>query len=328
MKKYLLLFSITMSVFIAGQEGTRVVTEWGYENCIELSNEIVRVVLDPNVGGRVLVYERNGKDILYHYPAERGVLYEPFGNEKMPWTGPSAGRFDVGPEGGLPQRQTLWVGSWSAEITGPREARMTSQVCQNSNLQLIREFKLDEKTSHLICTQTMKNVGNDEVRVNHWSRTFAVGNGILLAPIDPNSRFPEGYIIYGPGKIMDFKPVEEPNVRVRDGILEIFSSPKRAKFVLDVNPGWLAYVTEQNQLFIKKFDPHIGTMSAEMTGVNTSIWYYEDKMCEIEPIGPMEILPPGHYASYTEHWWLEGYDFPMDRKVDLGKVIRIVSEVD
>lgn len=327
MSKYAFIFLLTMNAVNSGQEGARIVTEWGFENCVELSNDIVRVVLDPNIGGRVLVYERNGKDVLFHNSEEHGIEYEPSGKDKKPWFGASAGRFDIGPEGGLPGRPVLKTGKWTAEITGPRAARMTSQICPNTRMQLIREFQLDEKTSHLICIQTMKNAGDKDIRVNHWSRTLAVGNGIALAPIDPHSRFPKGYIIYGPGKVMDYNPEDEPAVRVRDGILEIISPPKRPKFVLDVNPGWLAYLTEQNHLFIKKFDPHIGKMSGEMTAVNTSLWYYKDMMCEIEPIGPMELLPPGHYASFTEHWWLENYDFPEDRNADLGKIKKIIAEV-
>lgn len=304
------------------------VTELGYKNCIELSNDKVRVVLDPNVGGRVLIYERSGKDILYHDPALAGQIYEPFGDDKMPWFGPEAGRFDVGPEKAMPERKTLWAGTWEGEITGQLYARMFSKVCPDTHLQLIREFELDNNSSKLICKQTIKNSGEKQVRVNHWSRTLAKGNGILIAPIDSDSRFPEGFIVYSPDETMDFEPLNEPGVRVRNGYLEIFSAPDRPKFVFDVDPGWLAYITDQNQIFIKKFDPHIGRMSGEMAAVNASVWYYKDLMCEIEPIGPMEILDPGSCASFIEDWWLEPFDFPADRKVDLEKIEKIISGLD
>ena len=39
---------------------------------------------------------------------------------------PSGGRFDIGPEMTIPRHPALWLGKWTAEITGPRQARLTS----------------------------------------------------------------------------------------------------------------------------------------------------------------------------------------------------------
>ena len=43
--------------------GTRIITERKYANCIELYNDSVRVVLEHNLGGRVLVYALNGNHV-------------------------------------------------------------------------------------------------------------------------------------------------------------------------------------------------------------------------------------------------------------------------
>ena len=40
---------------------------------------------------------------------------------------------------------------------------------------------------------------------------------------------------------MDYRPADEPNVRVRNGILEIIGTPGRAKFVFDVEV-WMACI--------------------------------------------------------------------------------------
>lgn len=56
----ILLFS-----FNSNFSQSRIITENEFKNCIELSNKTVRVVLEPNIGGRVLKYELNGINILY-----------------------------------------------------------------------------------------------------------------------------------------------------------------------------------------------------------------------------------------------------------------------
>ena len=57
-------------------EGTAIITQYGFNNCIELKNNEVRVVLEPNIGGRVLVYELNGKNVLYRDSTQDGAVFK------------------------------------------------------------------------------------------------------------------------------------------------------------------------------------------------------------------------------------------------------------
>lgn len=303
-------------------DGTAIITQYGYNNCIELKNNDVRVVLEPNMGGRIIVYELDGKNVLYHDPSQDGVVYNSEGKN----VNPSGGRFDIGPEKITPRRPTLFLGKWEGKIIGNREAQLISQSDTSTGVQLIRNFKLDNQSSKLTYTQVIKNVSNETKYYCAWSRTFAKGGGISLTPLNKRSRFPKGFIVYGPGNVMDFMPAPEPNVRVRNGILEIFGPPERPKFVMDVSDGWLGYITKDDQLFIKKFTIYPDRVYGEMTGANVSIWYYKDVMCEIEPIGPMETIKPGQEVSFTEVWYLLDYKYPEDKLIDQNKFADIIKE--
>jgi len=306
-------------------EGTAWVSSHGYDGCIELFNETTRVVLEPNCGGRVLVYETGGRNVLYIDPAQDGWVYEP-GKKRVDIC---AGRFDIGPEKTGPPREALWLGRWNAEITGPRSARMTSVEDESSGVQLIRDFRLDAASSRLRCTQTIRNVSGEVKRYFHWSRTFAEGGGICVVPITPGSRFPEGYIYYEPKRsprYMNFRPERHPGTRVRDGFLEISEAPPFPKFGLDSEAGWLAYITKSDLLFVKRFPVYPERVYGEMASLTVSIWYVENR-CELEPIGPRETLGPGESASFTETWWL--FDYPCPRAgedVDLVKLEKFVEE--
>ena len=49
-------------------------------------------------------------------------------------------------------------------------------------------------------------------------------------------------------------------------------------------------------------------------------------MCELEPIGPTENIPPGGEASFTEDWWLLPYSYPRDGSdVDLEEISALVE---
>jgi hypothetical protein len=51
-------------------------------------------------------------------------------------------------------------------------------------------------------------------------------------------------------------------------------------------------------------------------------------MCELEPIGPREILKPGQSASFTEEWFLVPHKFPgSGPKVNLSTVKTISQKL-
>src|SRR6185369_8678723 len=103
-------------------EGVRRIKVLNYPDCFELSNVETRVTLCHQVGGRVLEYSFKGRNALYLDPRE-----EKWGTPGGPKAPSSAGRFDIGPEYLIPQRDKLWVGEWQAEAIGPRAVRLTSE---------------------------------------------------------------------------------------------------------------------------------------------------------------------------------------------------------
>jgi hypothetical protein len=279
----------------------------GYSDCIFLENEKTRVVLGHQSGGRILEYAHLGENVLFLDPQQNGQIWRPGG----PKFSPKAGRFDVGPEKIVLGHPLLWAGEWTAEITGPRSAKLTSQVDQVLELQLVRKFHLDENSSRLICTQMIVNKSTDKIqRLCHWGRTLAKGGGICVIPLGEYSRFPKNYLMYGPGDVLQFLP-EDANVRVRDGFLEILGPPRHPKLGLDSAEGWFAYLMPDNLLFLKSYPTYPERVYSEMAGITISIWAPADgSMIELEPIGPMETLKPGHSASFEEEWWLLPFQFP------------------
>jgi hypothetical protein len=227
-----------------------------------------------------------------------------------------------------PKRGPLWDGVWEAEITGPRSARLTSaKDTESTGVQLVRDFVLDRDSSHLSCTQTIINISDSVKRYNHWSRTLAAGGGICIVPLTPEySRFPLGYIYYGPGAVLNYRHEEHPNIRVRDNHLELIGTPPQPKFGVDSYAGWFGYITPGDLLFVKKFPTYPDRPYGEVAAYTISLWYFQDITCELEPIGPTEVINPGGKASFTEDWWLLPYTYPADRTVDLAAFGKFVKQ--
>ena len=294
-----------------------------YPNCILLTNPQVRVVLCPDAGGRVLEYAWKGTNTLHLDPAE--AKWQPGKvDREVPV---SAGRFDIGPEQIIPQRPELWSGAWMGEITGARSARLTSPSSAATGVQLVREFELASGTSHLVCRQIIRNVSDHTVEWCHWSRTFGEGGGIVWIPLTPPSRFPNSYVMYEGRGVINFRP-SDPNIRVREGFLEITGPPAYPKLGMDSYAGWFAYQERSGMLFVKRFRADPDRVYNEVAGLTISIWYPNNQLVvELEPIGPRERLQPGKVASFVEEWWLLESAFPRaGETVDLRALQRRVEK--
>ena len=305
---------------------TRLVDLHGYKECIEIQNGDSRVVLEPNCGGRILYYEYKGVNALYIDPADDGYLLESGKSPAGPFS-PCAGRCDIGPEFTTPPHPDLWLGNWIALIKDDQSVEMTSIMDHETGIQLTRTVSLDEHFAKLKFTQSILNISETPKQYFHWSRTLCTGGGIAIAPVNPDSRYPNSYISYGPGDIINFRPECEPNVCVYDGLLQIYGPPSTNKYAMDLSEGWLAYLTKDSLLFVKKFPVYPGRVYGELASNNMSFYYHGEDMCEIEPMGPMETIQPSYEASFTETWYLMEYDYPGQTAVkssDIRKIIDIL----
>ncbi|NNM28791.1 MAG: hypothetical protein HKO57_04675 [Akkermansiaceae bacterium] len=304
------------------EDGARLVKFLNYPDCVELSNRETVVVLGPHVGGRVLKYAWKGKDALYLDPREATWGTPEAGERPVA----SAGRFDIGPEYIIPKHDILWSGKWTAEVTGPRAAKMTSAEDPATGVQLVREFVLDAGTSHLKCTQIIRNISGGTVRWCHWSRTFAVGGGIVVVPVaEEPRRLPHGWVMYHDRSMLDFRP-EDPAVRRRGRFLEIVDRPKFSKLGIEARAGWMAYLLPDDLMFVKRFPVFPERSYSDIAAFNVSVWYPDQARMpgvELEPIGPENEIAAGGAASFTEDWLLLPQKFPADGgELDLEAIER------
>lgn len=305
----------------AAKPTARTVAFHAYTHAITLQDGDRRVVLCPQAGGRVLEFSAGGRNAMWLDDEERN--WKPGGKSSM-----SAGRFDFGPELTVPAHETIWSGEWTGEVTGDRSARLTSAVDTASGVQLRRDFTLQpasSKAARLTCTQTMTNVSRILREYCHWGRSFSPGGGICLIPLAGASRFPAKYAMYEEGTIINVKNVDD-KIRERDGFLEILAPPRKPKLGFDSYAGWLAYVTPDNTLFVKRFATHPDRVYNEAAGLTISVWYPPGQRIELEPIGPRESLKPGESASFTEEWYLLSFPFPKSgENLDLQRLRELVE---
>ncbi len=151
--------------------------------------------------------------------------------------------------------------------------------------------------------------------------------GIVVIPLEGASRFPQAYIRYGPGPVINYQP-DDPMIRQRDGFLEVLGTPEQPKLGMDSQAGWFAYLTNNDLAFVKRFPTYRDRVYGELASLTISIWYYKDQMCELEPIGPLEDLDPGEAAAFVEDWYLMEWKYPAQgQDVDLKGLAQQVAKM-
>lgn len=296
----------------------------GYTDCIELQNKQVRVVLGHHFGGRVLIYESQGQNVLYLDESESAWNNDAKNKSKRV----SAGRFDVGPEQWMVRSDAIWSGPWEATVTADRSAKMVSVIDPDSQMQVTREFQLDEASSRLRIKQTVTNKGSEPLRQCFWSRTFAIHGGIAIVPCNSQrSLLPSLYTLSQNRYLVDYRP-NDPAIERHEDTLLVLKPTEYPKMLFDSVQGWVGYLAPTDQLFVKTFPVFEHGSYGEVANANLSIWYPQaDKIpaVELEPIGPLKELPPGESASFTTQWWLLDWEFPQSGTPNLDAIHETVQ---
>lgn len=275
----------------------------GWRDCYELSNPLVRLVVVPQIGGRIMEYSTFGENVIWQNEDELGVVkssdvgkkwhnyggYKAWNSPQAKWVFPNLDNYyDYAP---------AKVEVIPGENTG---IRVTCTPIEHLGFQYVREIYLDDDTSHVRIVETMKNVVDREIEWGAWEVTQVTAPCRLAFPIDEKSRFPQGWqIMHYQGK--DMKQVTRVgNIGVMEctGVID--------KVGTDATDGWLVYMNDKLG-YVKQW-----TVAPSDTypdgGCNVEIFTADKSIggiyVEMEVLGPVLKLKPGEQSQIIEDWYL------------------------
>ena len=157
----------------------------------------------------------------------------------------------------------------------------------------------------------MTNCSDHPLRRAYWGRSVVPGGGVFVTALTPDSRFPFRYIeAVGYPNFQIFVHPHDPAVTIHGDLVMLRGTPVHGKLGFDTHSGWLAYLLPCGQLFVKRFPAYPDRRYADIAGLTISVWSFENRLVELEPLGPEELLQPGQSAAFAEDWWLFDYPFP------------------
>ncbi len=301
---FILLIALFSSQILSAK--VEKITYRNWNDCYRISNDSITVIINASAGGRIMVYERNGINVVYENPDQDGLLLKDY--LKVGFD-PDGGRFDYGQEEITRNIHAgTYMGPWIGTIVNNYCLEINSVEDKDLGILSSRIFSLDPNSSKLRITQTMKNISDKPSEYFFWGRTLVKTGGKLFMPINPESQIPGewGRYIWGKPEKFENDP-NDPGVAITDNIFSL--NPEiagNAKYGNDSRAGWMAY-GYKSLLFIKKYGYFPKEVYTEKYGLTNIFYTNKNAFAEMEPISPTAYLKPGEFYSYTEDWFLLEY---------------------
>jgi len=303
----LLAFAISAMVVLGARAEIRTVSFQKWDDCLEMTNGVARVIVAPAAGGRIV-----------HYSRDDGPNFFLNGYQ-----------IDIGPEIEYPpNHQPLSGGRYEVEKIGPLSVRLTSPRDEATGVQLVKVIELAESGAGLAVRQTMKNVGAKEIAYCLWDRTMT-GAVYGFFELNPKSRFPAHWSVrQGESRAYRYDGASpaSPRVKIVGDLLVTVPGKKMEKVGADSMAGWIAGFRE-GWLYVKRFPVY---PDGDYADGGNSVEFWVDAAgtrTEIEPLSPKVKLQPGASYSFDERWDLRRVDEKIAAAEDIPKLLPYVKEM-
>lgn len=305
----LLLIAVSLSASPAfGKAEVRKIDYKGWKDCYELANPLVRLVIVPQIGGRIMEYSIGGENVMWQNQAELGV-FEPgdagrawhnYGGHKAwnapqaHWTGPVPDNYyDY-----LPAEAEPIEPAPGSSMTG---VRITMAPVERAGLQFIREVYLSDTTSRVRLVETMRNTSDREIEWSIWGVTQVNVPCWIAFPLSDSPGSPMGW-----RRVLSAE-YPEANQTTRAGTVGVFEYKGRLdKIGSDSRAGWIAYLRGQ-LAYVKQWGVRTVGVTYPDGGCNMEVFTTDDQgdaYAEIEVMSPIVKLKPGESTQMVEDWFL------------------------
>jgi hypothetical protein len=284
----------------------------GWESCIELSNDIVDLVVTTDIGPRIMRYGFIGKENeLCVVGSEKGLTggdeWRIYGGHRL-WHSPEDKERTYVPDNDPVE--------WE-EIKNGIKVSQETEVLTGIKKEI--EITLSADSTEVSILHRLINKGSKPVELSVWSLTAMATGGKEIVPQTENDT---GLL---PNRIISLWPYSKMNdPRVTFGekyiILEQRPDMKEPfKFGIPNDKGWGAYFNH-GHLFVKHYR-HDAEASYPDLGVSYET-YTNDFMLEMETLSPLINLEPGSAAEHTEKWELfDNVPLPSDSEDEMVKAL-------
>jgi hypothetical protein len=269
----------------------------GWSNCYLVSNGEIELIVTGDVGPRVIRFGFvGGQNLFKEFPEQLGHTRE----EKFQLRG--GDRVWKAPEDP--------IATWAPDNV-PVEIQVTpngliarAPVEPLTNLQKEIEVSMSSTGNTVTVTHRITNRSLFTLEFAPWALTMMAQGGTAVSGFPPRGRHPINLEATNPLVMWAYTNLADPRWKFTKKYLMLRQDPKNseAQKLGMFNPDtWAAYVLN-NEAFVKRTTPD-PTKTYPDFGCSFETFTNNDFL-EIESLGPLTKVAPGHSVEQTEHWGL------------------------
>jgi len=272
----------------------------GWDNCVVMSNKLVKVVIVPGVA-RVLHFSLNGQpNILWEDAGAKGKLQKPDSETTGDYVNFGGAKLWVAPQAKWKNLWSVWPPYYGLD-SGPcqalirKDGSVALQGMASPTAGVRFDRQVDLRGNCVSFVYTMSNISDKPVEWGIWMVANVLSAGQTFIPFvegsdlwsnEKDKKVPDrfGWVKQGDLLCLDFKDGTNGS--------KIFSLSKK---------GWIAHVVA-GQVFIITYTPDLSVPQPE--GEAPTEIFRGEQFVELEHVGPLVKLAPRQTTKLTERWYV------------------------
>ena len=272
----------------------------GWPNCYRVSNGIIDLVATSDVGPRVVRLGFLGeKNEFAEFAEQSGVTGSDewliYGGHRL-WHSPEA------------KPRTYWPDSKPIKVTEKANGLILEQPTEpTTGIRKTIEVTMDPDEPRVVVLHRLVNEGLWDVELAIWALSVMAPGGVAVSPVPTEEIDEEGLL---PNRVLILWPYTDmadarwgwgrKYVMLRQDV----NCEGPQKFGLSNSAGWGVYANG-GTCFVKYFelDEEVFPHGYPDGGASIEI-YTNNRMLELETVGPITVLSPGCPMEHTEVWEL------------------------
>jgi hypothetical protein len=267
----------------------------GWEHCLEMSTDQVRLIVTTDVGPRIIYFGSPGGENVFHQrEGQQGLTNSKewliYGGHRL-WHSPQFGFRPNQPDNIKVPYNVLGN---TVEFNCPEE--------NNTRIQKQLRITLMGDEPRVVISHRIYNRGLWPIRLATWALSVMRegGTGILPVPQEQTPDYlPNFAIAYWP-----WTKTNDPRFILGEKYMSLRQDQNNSqwfKIGFRNTEGWGAYLYK-GYMFVKMYSLCPGE---EYPDYGSSFEIYTDNdMMELESVGPLKTISNGEYTEHTEEWYL------------------------
>jgi len=269
----------------------------GWENCYQLANNQIELVVTADVGPRIIRFGFIGGENMFHeYPHQVGVTSSDewlnFGGHRL-WHAPESIERTY-----YPDLESVHVQEIENGLILTQKPEPTTGIQKQIQIVLSSNKPEVQLTHHLI------NHNLWAIETAPWSISVMSPGGTAILPLPPRGPHPDFLLPTSTISIWPYTNFKDSRLRLGKHFIMVKQDSRSTspqKIGIFTSEGWAAYAN-YDTYFVKQVPIQFDGIYPDM-GTNFEV-FTDNEMLELEALGPFESIPPKGKIDHMEHWTL------------------------